>query len=84
MIYLSMVARQWHLGKHCQASAGYENESLYWFIVPINICHQIRLLRYTGCIRKKECNFGMPLCVNYWVYEHNFCMVIKSKVFAVE
>ncbi len=26
----------------------------------------------------------MPLCVNYWVLERNFCMVIKSKVLAVE
>ena len=26
----------------------------------------------------------MPLCVNYWVYERDFCMVIKSKVLAVE
>ncbi len=22
----------------------------------------------------------MPLCVNYWLYESNFCTVIKSKV----
>ena len=35
-------------------------------------------------LKKKECNFGIPLCVNYWVYERNFCMVIKSKVLAVE
>ncbi len=26
----------------------------------------------------------MSLCVNYWVYERNFSMVIKSKVLAVE
>ena len=26
----------------------------------------------------------MPLCTNYWVYERNFCMLIKSKVLDVE
>ena len=26
----------------------------------------------------------MSLCVNYWEYERNFCMAIKSKVLAVE
>ncbi len=26
----------------------------------------------------------MSLCINYWVYKRIFCMVIKSKVLAVE
>ena len=28
--------------------------------------------------------FTMSLCVNYWVYERNFCIVIKIRVSAVE
>ncbi len=40
----------------------------------------------TGCIKKSKSNFSMPLCNNYWAYqvEHNFFIIIKTKVLAVE
>ena len=40
---------------------------------------------HTGCIKKKGIiQLGMSLCVNYWVYERNFCIVMKVRVSAVE